>query len=370
MANFFSQLIGKGRGDSGRTQRYMQKAYENLGSSGQIGYRGDGVYDYSQALNGVQFDQFGFTNQLPADLIAPEVQLRANQIAAQRNDRLLTEGTANAQLALRSGLGNLASYRPGGAAALLSPYYQQMASTYFQGAVARQQEAPDLMYRADERRQKRAEAQAKQAGLVNAIGTVAAVAAAPFTGGASLAALPALSQLGGSATPGGGGAPAPQSNPGSTTNPNLYPSPIGPPTAQQAGGQAPQIGPPTAQQAQGAGSGQQFTGGQKQLAPGAVNGPTGGGQGPQAAPGGGGGGAGPSASGGPKTGPGAAPAGPVSGAPVGPATQSLADASGGSANAPLFSALLRRAFSTQPNIAHEFQARLSFIMARDIPLSA
>lgn len=119
-----------------------------------------------------------------------------------------------------------------------------------------------------------------------------------------------------------------------------------------------------------AGSGQQFTGGQKQLAPGAVNGPTGGGQGPQAAPGGGGGGAGPSASGGPKTGPGAAPAGPVSGAPVGPATQSLADASGGSANAPLFSALLRRAFSTQPNIAHEFQARLSFIMARDIPLSA
>jgi len=86
MANFFSQLIGKGRGDSGRTQRYMQSAYENLGSSGQIGYRGDGVYDYSQALNGVQFDQFGFTNQLPADLIAPEVQLRANQIAAQRND--------------------------------------------------------------------------------------------------------------------------------------------------------------------------------------------------------------------------------------------------------------------------------------------
>lgn len=361
MANFFSQLIGKGRGDSGRTQRYMQKAYENLGSSGQIGYRGDGVYDYSQALNGVQFDQFGFTNQLPADLIAPEVQLRANQIAAQRNDRLLTEGTANAQLALRSGLGNLASYRPGGAAALLSPYYQQMASTYFQGAVARQQEAPDLMFRYDERMQKRAEARAKQAGLVQAIGSLFGQAAGAIAGGAA------------------GGASGAATGP-AAIGANVASSAASLP--QQGGGSAMSLGIPGAGgggivgqpvSAMQAGSGQQFTGGQKQLAPGAAGpqgGPQGGGQGPQGAPQGGGGPGGPGPQGAPKSGSGAPPAGPVSGAPVGPATQSLADASGGSGNPGLFSALLRRAFSTQPNIAHEFQARLSFIMARDTPLSA
>lgn len=379
MANFFSQLIGKGHGDSGRTLAYNNRAFGALGSSAPIRDLGGGVYDYSQALNGVQFDEFGYTSQLPADLIAPEVQLRANQIASQRNDRLLKEGSANAALALQSGLGNLSSYRPGSAAALMSPYYQGLANNYFQSAVARQQEAPDLMFRYDERMQKRAAAHAKQAGLVQGIGTLAAIAAAPFTGGASLAAIP-LAQAAGQAM-------APQGQNAATmgrtgVNPNQYGAPIGPPQAPGGQGQGGQQASQVDQSAWGAVDTQGWgraasggVGGGRQMAPGAGGAPGGGGGGPQAGPQGGGGpGAGPQgAPGGKGQGPQAGPSGGgggVSGFPAsGPATAALA-AQTGATDQGLFSALMRRAFSTQPNIAHEFAARLNFIMARDVPLSA
>src|SRR5690606_5604410 len=70
-------------------------------------------------------DEFGYSPKLPGHYIAPDVQLAAENKVARRNDRLLREALergetlfGDSRAALRSGLGTLAAYRPGGAAEL------------------------------------------------------------------------------------------------------------------------------------------------------------------------------------------------------------------------------------------------------------
>jgi hypothetical protein len=124
--------------------------------------------DAGMALPDFRLDERGFTNRLPPAPIAPYVQLQAERAAAERNSRLVRDALGWQQ----QGLANLQTYRPGGVAALQSPYYSQMS----QITLADRGEAPDLMFdwRRDEafqerRRQSRAR---RRAGLAAAGGAV------------------------------------------------------------------------------------------------------------------------------------------------------------------------------------------------------
>lgn len=142
---------------------------------------------------------------LPGSEIAPHMQMQAERAAFERNEGLMREAFGT----LRGGLNEMGTYRPGGLSAMQSPYYSNMAQTLLAG----REEAPDLMHEVRKDAARKARKAAGKAGALSfagkAIGTIAAIAAAPVTGGASLMALPAtLGQFGqapGSGAPAGDG---------------------------------------------------------------------------------------------------------------------------------------------------------------------
>lgn len=131
---------------------------------------------------------------LPNADIAPDVQHFVNINTRERNDKLLADALergrglfSQGRTALRSGINNMRSYRPGGVAAMNSGYYGRLADSYerqadldLRGSSARRTEPLDVMFRYDEKRRKAAEKQAKRAGLTQlvsgAIGAIGGVA--------------------------------------------------------------------------------------------------------------------------------------------------------------------------------------------------
>ena len=160
----------------------------------------------------------GFTSSLPGRRVGAETQYLAEKRTAERNQRLMEQGmdatrarTEEAGGALQQGLGLLQSYRPGGAAALASGSYSQMANMiYGQGGreadiySAMRTEAPDLMFRYREHQRKSANRRAKRARIMGLVGTAIGAAATIATGGAAAP----LMAMGGAAAAGaaGGGA--------------------------------------------------------------------------------------------------------------------------------------------------------------------
>lgn len=309
------------------------------------------------------YDEFGYTNGLPGSHIAPDVQYGADQVVTRRNDQLMARGGQQAQAALNSGLENLQSFRPGGAAALLSPYYQSMANTYMQTAASRRTEAPNLMFRYDEKVRKSAEESAQKAGMIQGgLGLVGTALGALVSGGASLPVSMALNAGGSQST--GNPALATQ-QPGLSNVDTSY----GP---QAAGGQQtptpmPQQGPP--QQGGGFDRGGYPGTGQKSYGGGGF----GNARGPQAqgGPGGGGGGGGPQGGpegGGAPGGPGAGAAGAGGGGMVrypaaGPVSDHLATQMG--VDPGLMAGVMAQVNDPEPNFSRVMHARLSLIMARD-----
>ena len=193
-----------------RRHEDVMRAYKELGmgSPEDFGWGSGGSYrrggpDWDPQGFGGQYksglDKFGFSNILPEEHIAPEVQFMAEKKAAWRNDRLMAQSLKRGrgyfeagQGALQQGLETMQAYRPGGAAAMTSPYYTGKASMYAQqadwdlrGSAARRQEAPNLMFRFDERYRKKAREDARRAGAVQIGGMLLGAAATIATGGAA-----------------------------------------------------------------------------------------------------------------------------------------------------------------------------------------
>lgn len=354
------------RGGSGRSRSRpgrVQSEWDRIsGYPGQ--FDSSGGPPGNLADSGI-YDEFGFTRGLPGSHIAPDVQYGAEQVVTRRNDALMARGGQQAQAALSSGVENLQAYRPGAAAALLSPYYQSAAQAYLTTAAARRTDAPNLMFRYDEKVRKSAEESARNAGYVSGLAGLAGTVLGALTGGGFSPSL-AINQ-----------APSGDANAGMVAqNATGYGAPIGPPQAGsqqlQGGGGPPQsqgmIGPPQA----GAGGLSAPGGGRKQLGGGFGGSPAGGGggggqpgAGPQTGPGtapgrGGGGGGG---------GGGAGAAGMAGGGGMtrypadGPATDFLAQSYG--ADPGLLSAVLSQLDDPQPDFARAMHSRLNLIMARD-----
>ena len=175
---------------------------------------------YDQGMGAL--DEFGNSPFLPGSDIAPDVQHFANIKAMQRNDRLLEDaGRQGAEFfgqgrgALQQGANTFQTYRPGGAAALTSGYFGGIANNYAQQAgfglnvaQARQMDAPDLMFRYNEKTRHAAQRRARQAGELQAGVAIAGLVLGALTGGVGLAAVGGLAggALGGGGG-GGGGAP-------------------------------------------------------------------------------------------------------------------------------------------------------------------
>ena len=367
-------FLGIGDGKRGRGSRARRRAegvqaeWDAISNPGQ--FDSSGGPPTNLADSGI-YDEFGNTVGLPGSHIAPDVQHGANVVAMRRNDALVAGGGAQAQQALRSGLGNMLAYRPGGAAAMTSGYYSQMAQQHFNTALARQQQAPDLMFRWADQVRKSAEEDAKKAGFLSGGLSLAGMIAGMALPGAN-AAVP----IANAATQAVGNPALATQQPGLSNVDTGY----GPPTAQGGGTQGgggfsgpPQYGP----QSEGAGMGGGIqgapsvggVGGQKQMAPGAGPGqPPAGGPGPQGGgqPQGGAPGAGAPAGPGGQAAPGgemgmAAPA-------AGPFTARLAAKHG--MDPQLFSRSILALFDPMPSAVEQQSARLAAIMANDIPGSS
>jgi len=140
--------------------------------------------------------EMGYSRHLPGKRIAAQVQYQAERRAAERNQRLMEQGlaatkarTTEAGGALQQGLGLLQSYRPGGAAALASPYYGQMASQiYGQGGreadiyAGMRQEAPDLMFAYRDAARKSQNRMAKRGQWMSLAGSVIGAAGSALSG--------------------------------------------------------------------------------------------------------------------------------------------------------------------------------------------
>lgn len=140
-----------------------------------------------QEYGGVDSLGFPTSGKNPPAEIADQVQLLAERNVAQRNAGL----NQDALSALQGGLGQLQSYRPGGAAAMASPYYSQMAQVLQNS----QTQAPDLLYNSRLQAQQKAKKAARQASNMQIAGAVISAAGAvlaPATGGASLLASTAI----------------------------------------------------------------------------------------------------------------------------------------------------------------------------------
>lgn len=106
----------------------------------------------------VQWDETGRpVGQMPRGNFALDYQYEADRRTQQRRDALWSD----ARQALQRGAGLLESYRPGGAAALSSGIYGQMAGMYGQQAMT--QESPDLLMGYREHKQEMADYERKKA---------------------------------------------------------------------------------------------------------------------------------------------------------------------------------------------------------------
>lgn len=115
------------------------RAYDK--SRGGTGYRAT-EYEQQRAQiaddqGNIRLDEFGYTDVTPGRRVAPEAQYASEKYIAAKNAAI----RGDALHTLQGGLGLLEEYRPGGAAALTSPYYQNMAQVLMQS----QLEAPDLL---------------------------------------------------------------------------------------------------------------------------------------------------------------------------------------------------------------------------------
>lgn len=370
----WGRLIGGGGGGGNRRQQNTYNEYTALGwdpsKFNAAGGWGNPNNPYDPSLNladsGI-YDQFGFTRKLPGPNTAAEVQHGGEIVAARHNDLLARTAQQNAIATLGSAVENTQVYRPGGAAALLSPYYSNLAQTYMTTAQMRQQQAPDQMFRYNEEVRSREANATKRAGTINAITGLVGAGIGAITGGAFS---PRVSLGGGAADTGGaageaaGGAAAGAAfGGGAASGPSSgiaggvmqgiqgggFGTPLVPPV-QLTGGNGP-LGPTTgggvAPQAGGAPGGQPGAAGQPGApgAPGAPGTPSGGG--PRT-----GGGAGPSAAGG--------GGGGFTGTPVGPVTDMTARQMG--VDPAVLSSFVA---PHRPDVGSEFAARLALIMARD-----
>lgn len=355
-----SRMFGGGGARRSRPNRVLQEwmqlgydpaAFEEAGGTNNPNNPHDPRYS-DTGFDGV-FDEFGFTRGLPGSHIAPDVQLRANRIAMRRNDSLVQQGQSAATTVLNSGLENLQSYRPGGAEALLSPYYQSIAQIEFQGALERRADAPDLMFNYDKQQRKSAEKAAERAGYIGAIGQLAGTVLGGLAGGA-IAGRPSSAGGSGPLVPGGEGV---QTFAGGQAG-QLVPG-GGRFTPLQAGQSV--VGAFAAQAGQLLPGG----GGGKGIAPGGgpvPGGPAPGGPGGGPAPGGGGGGGGqpqgaPGGGGGGTFGP---PVGPIGM----PATTAMATRFG--VDPSILQAVLRRTSLRNPNIANEYSGRFALLLGSEV----
>lgn len=119
-------------------------------------------------------------------------QWRADQLTEQRRNQLYEMGRGAITNATNRGLGLFESYRPGGAAALASGLFQFQGSglANLYGNQAANLQSPDML--SDMRRDAAAKAamaqeKAKKMAVAGTAVSAIGVAAAPFTGGASLA---------------------------------------------------------------------------------------------------------------------------------------------------------------------------------------
>lgn len=124
-----------------------------------------------------QMDDFGYMDILPHETFALTAQLRANRRAEMRNQQLSDQ----AMRTQREGLGNLQTYRPGGAAAMTSGYYNNLS----QMLIGKQTQAPDLLGRYREHRERKARKRADKMALMSAgAGSLANQGLSQVAGGA------------------------------------------------------------------------------------------------------------------------------------------------------------------------------------------
>lgn len=142
------------------------------GQRGRYAQQRSEVYD---AQGNLILDDQGYTPTLPGKEVAVQAQYGSEKFIAGRNAGLRRDALAS----LRGGLGNLQSYRPGGAAALASPFYSQQADVLMNS----QQDVPDLLH--DVRADAQAKAdRARRIGQAIQVGaTVIGAAATIATGG-------------------------------------------------------------------------------------------------------------------------------------------------------------------------------------------
>lgn len=288
--------LGKKSGRSKSRPQRVRQEWIDLGFTPPEGTP-NGRDWFEQNLNSDGLDELGYSAGLPGSHIAPDVQLMSEAKVARRNDQLAVTGMTQAQNFLSNASESMSVYRPGGAASLLSGLAEAQANTALQGNLARRTEAPNLMFRWEDKVRKSAEAKAKQGALVSSLaGLVGTVAGAALGGpiGALVGANVGTTvgnQAGGGGTqtyPGGVGATVPGGTADATTQtPGSYtPAQAGtqPGGAQvQSGGtQTPGGGAPIYSQQTLPGPAKP---GGKKMAPGAGGGPA---PGPGPGPGGGG----------------------------------------------------------------------------------
>jgi hypothetical protein len=148
-----SRMWGGGKADTNAWRRDDPEGLEARGYQRDADYarqqRGASGY-YDETL-----DEFGYSDILPDASFALTAQHRADAQAARRNDMLAQQ----AGMTQREGLGNLQTYRPGGASALTSGYYTNMSNLLLE----RRTDAPDLLGRYREQIQADAKKEAKRA---------------------------------------------------------------------------------------------------------------------------------------------------------------------------------------------------------------
>lgn len=178
------------------------------GDSGKGSRRRGAAYDQEMAQvaddqGHFKLDQYGYTPVEPGKHVAYQAQYASNAYIAARNAAI----RADALHTLQSGLGNLEQYRPGGAAALASPYYSNMAQLLMNS----QLEPPDLMGQVRKESQQNANRQARNAMYAQIGQGLLTVAGAAIGGPAGAAVGAGLGQAAGADFANGKGtAPIPQ----------------------------------------------------------------------------------------------------------------------------------------------------------------
>lgn len=160
-------------------------------SSMTVEQRRQSAYDqWLQEAGGL--DAQGFARNPRAGAPPAEIADRIQALSEKTVSDTNATRRADALGSLQGGLGLLERSRPGGAAALASPFYSQMSNVQMNS----QTEAPDML--ANVRAQqglaaKKAARGAKNMQIAGGVLQAVATVAAPFTGGASLAAIPLIS---------------------------------------------------------------------------------------------------------------------------------------------------------------------------------